>query len=116
MIDKVKLTHLLLKLERLGYFRLPATHTVSVGNSVKDRTPVVHSTTDIICSLRDLVPIRIDGVCDAASSKLYKHLLAEYHYLGFNGTVGENMKYMVYDRQQRPLACTFLALPLGKDT
>lgn len=96
---------MLLKLERLGYLRLPAARSVCVGNLVRVRTPVTHSTTQIICSLHDLTPLCIDVVRDAASSQLFKHLLAEYHYLGFSGTVGENMKYMVYDRQQRPLAC-----------
>jgi len=96
---------MLLKLERLGYLRLPAARSVCVGNSVRVLTPVVHSTTEIACSLRDLSPLRIDVVRDAASSQLFKHLLAEYHYLGFSGTVGENIKYMVYDRLQRPLAC-----------
>lgn len=96
---------MLLKLERLGYLRLPAARSVCVGNSVRIRKPVAHSTTDIVCSLRELIPLRIDVVHDTASSQLFKHFLSEYHYLGFNGTVGENMKYMVYDRWQRPLAC-----------
>ncbi|EXX90691.1 hypothetical protein BG53_13100, partial [Paenibacillus darwinianus] len=86
-------------------FRLPAARSVCIGNSVRHRTPVAHSTADIVSSLRDLSPLRIDRVRDAAASKLFKHLLAEYHYLGYSGTVGENMKYMVYDRLQRPLAC-----------
>jgi len=96
---------MLLKLERLGYLQLPAARSVSVGNSVRTLTPVAHSTTEIVCSLQDLTPLRIELVQDRASSQFFKHLLAEYHYLGFSGTVGENMKYMVYDQQQRPLAC-----------
>ena len=59
---------MLLKLERLGYLRLPAKRTVCVGNSVKVHTPVDHSTTDIACSLHDLVPIRID-VVDCSGSR-----------------------------------------------
>jgi len=31
--------------------------------------------------------------------------LAEHHYLGFNGIVGQNMRYLVRDRQGRDLAC-----------
>ena len=96
---------MLLKLERLGYLRLPAARSVCVGNSVRIRTSVAHSTTEIVCSLRELIPLRIDVVRDTASSQLFKHFLAEYHYLGFNGMIGENMKYMVYDRWQRPLSC-----------
>jgi hypothetical protein len=96
---------MLLKLERLGYLRLPTARSVCVGNSVRVRTTVAHSTEEIVCSLRDLAPLSIDVVHDVVSSQLFKHLLAEYHYLGFSGTVGENMKYMVYDRMHRPLAC-----------
>ena len=96
---------MLLKLERLGYLRLPAARSVCVGNSVRVRTPVAHSTTEIVCSLRELIPLRIDVVRETTSSQLFKHFLAEYHYLGFSGTIGENIKYMVYDRWQRPLAC-----------
>jgi len=96
---------MLLKLERLGYLRLPAARAVSVGNSLKTRTPVDHSTTGIICSLHALTPLRTDVVYDATSSKLFKHFLSEYHYLGFSGKVGENMQYIVCDRQHRPLAC-----------
>jgi hypothetical protein len=96
---------MLLKLERQGYLRLPVARSVCVGSSIRVHTPVAHSITDIICSLHDLAPLRIDVVHQTSSSRLFKHLLAEYHYLGFNGTVGENMKYMVYDRWNRPLAC-----------
>jgi hypothetical protein len=31
--------------------------------------------------------------------------LSQFHYLGFGGTVGENLQYVVRDRQGRPLAC-----------
>lgn len=96
---------MLLKLEKLGYLHLPAPRSVSVGNSIHNLTPVAHSTREIVCSLHNLFPLRIEVVRDRVSSKLFKHLLAEYHYLGFGGIVGENMKYMFYDRQQRPLAC-----------
>jgi len=96
---------MLLKLERLGYFQLPAARSVCVGNSVKACTPVEHCTADIVCSLHELMPIRIEVVRNTTTSKLFKHLLSEYHYLGFSGKVGENMQYITYDRQNRPLAC-----------
>ena len=31
--------------------------------------------------------------------------LSQFHYLGFGGTVGENLQYVVRDGQSRPLAC-----------
>lgn len=96
---------MLLKLERQGYLCLPVARSVCVGSSARVHTPVAHSKTEIICLLRDLAPLRIEEVHEATSSRLFKHLLKEYHYLGFGGAVGENMKYMVYDRWNRPLAC-----------
>lgn len=96
---------MLLKLERLGYLQLPAARSVSVGNSARTQTPIAHSTTEIVCLLQELTPLRIELVQDRAASQLFKHLLSAYHYLGFSGTIGENMKYMVYDPQNRPLAC-----------
>jgi hypothetical protein len=36
---------------------------------------------------------------------LFKCLLARYHYRGLSGAVGENMKYMVFNRWHNPLAC-----------
>ncbi len=105
MLKDMACRTMLLKLERLGYLHLPAARSICVGNSVRVRTPVVHSQAEIACSLRDLAPLHIEVVRDAATSRLFKHLLAEYHYLGFSGTVGENMKYMVCDCLQRPIAC-----------
>lgn len=96
---------MLLKLERKGLLQLPPARSVCVGNSARPRTPVVHDTIEIVCSLSELTPLHIEAIHDAALVKLFKHLLAEYHYLGFSGTVGENMKYLVYDHQRRPLAC-----------
>jgi hypothetical protein len=105
MLKDMACRTMLLKLERLGFLRLPAARSVGVGNAVRIRRTVDHSREEITCSLRDLTPLSSEVVRDAATSRLFKHALAEYHYLGFSGAVGENMKYVVYDRAQRPLAC-----------
>lgn len=96
---------MLLKLERRGYFELPARKSSGGGNSFKEHAPVEHSTISIEGKLRDLRPLSITTVGDTQSLRLFKHLLARYHYLGFSGTVGENMKYIVYDCHRYPLAC-----------
>lgn len=96
---------MLLKLERLGTICLPAPRAVSVGNARRVIRSVAHDTTPITGSLRDLLPLRIDMVRTSAASALFRHLLAAHHYLGFSGTVGENMKYLVQDRHERPVAC-----------
>ena len=96
---------MLLKLEQRGYLRLPERQSTARGNSFKLHSPIDHSTTNIECSLQLLTPLIIEVVQDTQTLGLFKHLLATYHYLGFSGTVGENMKYIVFDREHRPLAC-----------
>lgn len=96
---------MLLKLERRGYLCLPARRCAGRNNLFKDHVPVEHSMSSIEDKLRDLSPITIDVVQTPQSLKLFKHLLTEYHYLGFGSIVGENMKYIVFDRYHRPLAC-----------
>jgi hypothetical protein len=38
-------------------------------------------------------------------ARLFNGLLAHEHYLGHRNTVGENLRYLVRDRQGRPVAC-----------
>ena len=98
---------LLLKLERRGQIRLPARQRPS-PNARRNR-----QTLDLPCdrtpiegALGDLQPVRIEplgkGHPDLA---LFRFLLQQHHYLGLRNSVGENLKYLVRDRQGRLLAC-----------
>jgi len=44
-------------------------------------------------------------VKDKELLKAVKCLLSRYHYLGFTRTVGENLKYLVFDEKDNPVAC-----------
>jgi len=97
---------LLLKLERERLIKLPARK--SGTNNAKRNSfipPVLHSSLPISARLKDLLPIQIKPVEDRSELDLFKCFLSLYHYLGFSGTVGENLKYMAYDKDNRPLAC-----------
>ncbi|MFP3976251.1 MAG: Druantia anti-phage system protein DruA [Dehalococcoidia bacterium] len=95
---------LLLKLEQRGHITLPGKRTPG-GGSRKVPVPFApHKTSPIICSLSDLEPITIQLAEGGDLLNLFQCLFTRYHYLGFN-TVGENMKYLVFDREQNPLAC-----------
>lgn len=98
---------LLLKLDRAGIIRLPARKRLST-NEFRNRfiTDVPHDTKPIQCSLHDVLPLTISPVLQTSTElSLFKCLLAKYHYLGFRNTVGENLKYLVRDYKDRPLAC-----------
>lgn len=96
----------LLKLERRGYFTLPP--RLYSYRKVRRRLPcpfVPHQTTPIAGKLNRLLPLRIEVVKEKDLLKLFKCLLSSYHYLGFSGAVGENLKYLIFDEKDNPLAC-----------
>jgi len=96
----------LLKLERRGYLTLPP--RLYSYRKIRKRLPcpyVPHQTTPIAGKLSRLTPLRIEVVKKKDLLRLFKCLLSSYHYLGFTGTVGENLKYLVFDKKDNPLAC-----------
>jgi len=97
---------LLLKLEKLGLITLPP-RRAQAYNSLRNRLvrPVQHQQSAIHASLKTLVPLHIERIQKDEHKTLFHTLLALYHYLGSCRTVGENVKYIVFDRNANPLAC-----------
>jgi len=96
----------LLKLERRGYLTLPP--RLYSYRKVRKRLPspyVPHKTTLIAGKLDRLLPLKIQAVKEKNLLKLFKCLLSSHHYLGFSRIVGENMKYLVFDQKDNPVAC-----------
>jgi len=99
--------NLLLRLEARGQIRLPPRRTASV-NGLRNRQvgAVAHDQSPIGGPLPDLQPVRIQPVTETGSeARLFQCLLQRYHYLGHRNCVGENLKYLAHDAQDRPLAC-----------
>jgi hypothetical protein len=98
---------LLLKLERAGHIRLPPRQRPS-SNAFRNRgVPVVEpASAPIRGALRDLQPLSVSVVAPGLEDlRLFNGMLTRYHYLGHRNTVGENLRYLVRDRQGRPVAC-----------
>ena len=72
-------------------------HRIDTSVSV-DQRPVTGS-------LAAVKPVRIIPVLNRAHGELFRALLAAHHYLGYSGPVGENLRYLAFDRQDRPLGC-----------
>jgi hypothetical protein len=67
---------------------------------------ILQDTTEISGDIRDILPVRIETVREGTfQSQEFKSIISQYHYLGFDRTVGENLKYLVYSRQGKLLAC-----------
>jgi len=63
-----------------------------------------HDTSLIKCSLRKLTPLNVEIVEGGSELKEFKSIIDQYHYLGFSGTVGENMKYAIRSASGKLLA------------
>lgn len=94
-------------LDGKGKIVLPITHHKTRQIGSKDIIhPVLHETAELSCSIKDVLPVRIEIVKERTHQGYeYKYLIDEYHYLGFDMTVGENIKYMVYGCDNKLLAC-----------
>ncbi len=101
--------NLLLKLEERGLITLPPVKvsmrrltwksTFQEPLDLPDPVSVTESLSDLR-PLKFIIPWR-----GSFEDRVFGYYLSEFHYLGFNRLVGENMKYLVKDSHGRDLAC-----------
>ncbi len=101
----------LLKLMARGLITLPPVRTEKqrvrgYASPIVTTAVALQQPSDIASSLAELTPISII-IPESGSPEehLCHHYLATHHYLGFQRTVGENLKYVVKDCHGRYLAC-----------
>lgn len=100
----------LIKLEQRGVITLP-----SVRVSMRRARPaaaaelplaILADAHPILAPLADLQPLQVLIAARRSMEEFrFAHYLTRHHYLGFSGTVGENLKYLIRDRDGRDLAC-----------
>jgi hypothetical protein len=98
---------LLVKLQARGLVDLPMCRQKASNRMARRAQPRPNwDNSPIEGKLSDLGPLTIHEISvDATSRVRFAATLAEFHYLGFRGTVGENLQYIITDRQGRLLAC-----------
>ena len=64
-----------------------------------------HDITPVEGTLAELMPLVVKIVAGKDKLKEFKSYIAQYHYLGYDRNIGENIKYFIYDRSGRPMAC-----------
>ena len=98
---------LLVKLEQRGLIELPARRQVPTNRMRCEAQPtVIEPAEPIVCALADLQPLSVEEVSGQPAGRAWiRGALAQFHYLGFGGAVGQNVQYVVRDGQQRPVAC-----------
>ena len=94
-------------LDRAGTIALPpARHITRVAGAGPERVKKIeHCTNPIETDLRKLVPLKIEIAQAKHDVNLFKTYISQYHYLGYDRSVGENMKYIVKSNGGIPLAC-----------
>jgi hypothetical protein len=105
---------LLLKLEQRGWITLPPRRRQAPKRlpaapelALKDGAPPL-----ITAQLSALTPIALETV--PANHPAFRRYLAQYHYLGYRGPVGENIAYLARDRCGRDLACALFGAAAWK--
>lgn len=98
---------LLVKLEQRGLIELPARRQVPTNRMRCAAPPAILEPAErIVCALADLQPLSVEEVSGQPAERAWlRGALAQFHYLGFGGAVGQNVQYLVRDGQQRPVAC-----------
>lgn len=97
---------LLLRLQARGLIRLPPRQRASV-NGQRNRRPVdgPHDLAPLHAALAAVRPVRVDLLRPGSPDRaLFHGLMQRHHYLGQRNGVGENLQYLVRDRQGRLLA------------
>ena len=109
---------LLLKLEQRGWIVLPARR--QIPNNRMGQKPVAQPDlfpedgSIIDLALPELSPLSVMEISHPkrpGQRALFEALLHRHHYLSHRGSVGENLQYLVCDRQVRPLACVLFGAP-----
>ena len=97
---------MLRKLERNGIIKLPPAKNRSRTSSKKKSIKhLAHENKPITNALTDLLPLRVEIINGGMALNEFKSLIDQYHYLKFDRAIGENMKYMIYERGGQPVAC-----------
>ncbi len=97
---------MLLKLERRGLLKLPPRRKPG-GNQSRGKffQPVLHDSSLLDTTLRNLQPIELICADRGAEARLWRTLMVQYHYLGFKTRVGQSISYIAETNDGRPVAC-----------
>ena len=87
---------LLRKLDKEWKIALPESQAKPGLNKPRTFACLEHDCTPIEGPLKDILPLSIE-IVNKKGTPEFVSLLVQYHYLGFDRTVGRNMKYMVRD-------------------
>jgi len=105
-IKDVSCRDVLRALDASGKIKLPARLKNGRLPGGADKVALMlHDMTPVSCALSELRPLALEVVEDKYELTEFKSYIEQFHYLGYDRNIGENIKYFVYDCHRRRLAC-----------
>jgi len=94
-------------LDKAGLITLPSPQTATRRRGVgADKVNFIqHNTDPVDMNLRSHTPLKIEIATTKDEIKIFKSYIAQYHYLSYDRSIGENMKYLIKNANGIPLAC-----------
>ena len=106
---------LLLKLERRGWIILPSRRGAHHPWRASTPQAVLPAAAPIAGPLTGLLPLRVETVPPGHPDRMiFSRYLSQHHYLGYRGSVGETLAYLVRDCLGRDLACVLFGAAAWK--
>jgi hypothetical protein len=105
-IKDVSCRDVLRALDAAGKIKLPEKlmHGRSKGGA-EQFALMLHSMSPVEAALADLAPLVFEVVSGKGKLAEFKSYIAQHHYLGYDRSIGENIKYFVHSKDGVPLAC-----------
>jgi len=97
---------MLRSLENTGKIQLPAPMIIRKSSQKRKINHLNHDTTPINGPLSNLQPLIIDVAERGTDLNDFNSLMDTYHYLGYDRSVGENMKYIIRANTGGIIACS----------
>jgi hypothetical protein len=105
-IKDVSCRDVLRALDGAGKIKLPKKLRNGHSKGGADRVALMlHDMAPIGGALPELLPLAIEVVTGKEGLMEFKSYIEQHHYLGYDRSIGENIKYFVRDRRGRRLAC-----------
>jgi hypothetical protein len=104
-VKDISCRDMLRALDKAGAIKLPEPQRASGTRHWRKTTHIQHKAEPIACELNALRPLQIDIAERGGMLAEFKSLIDQYHYLGYDRAVGENMKYIIRSRAGATLAC-----------
>lgn len=106
-VKDISCRDMLRALDKAGKITLPKALSKSGYGPKKNKymQGFLHDETPIETKLSTLQPLTVKIIKEKWEVNQFRSYIEQFHYLGYNRTIGESMKYMVHSADGRLLAC-----------